>query len=382
MSNSGYSWDRVPRRSVALFFLGVFSLFSIVGFIGDIAELGRQRPLRLALGVVLSGGFAILYALAGFRLRQRWWVGALPIFVAQFVTINLIANWLPSPARPAQMDPAELALLKQRLGFDGVSILIAMVAGYVCFLVFSITEGRRYFRVHAEMELAAEIHGVLVPHIEARIAGFEFYGRSQASGEVGGDLIDVVEGQRGWMAYIADVSGHGMAPGLVMGMVKSAARMHLTTGGGIAELLSRLNSVLIPLKKPEMFVTVACLASTDQGLDYSQAGHPAILWHHAASGQITELLCSNLPVGILDKSPFGVASVKCMPGDLFVLFTDGLLELENKAGEEFGMAGVKAALSQDAGKPLGQVWEGIVGAALQHGKPSDDQSLLLVRKLP
>jgi hypothetical protein len=384
MSAPGYSWEKVPRWRVALFFLGVFSLFSIVGFINDIAEFGRQTTLRLTLGVVLSGGFAILYAVAGFRLRQRWWMGVLPIFVVQFVTINLIANWLPSPARPSQMGPAEIAQLQHRLGVNGVSILIAMVAGYICFLVFSIKEGRRYFRVHAEMELAAEIHGVLVPPLDAKLGGFEFCGRSQPSGEVGGDLIDLVQmdAERGWVAYIADVSGHGVAPGVVMGMVKSAARMQLTSGGGSATLLSRLNTVLHPLKKSEMFVTLAYLAGSEAGLEYSLAGHPPILHYHAASGDISELTCPNLPVAILEDSTFDTSKVECAPGDLFVLITDGLLEVENKAGEEFGMAGVKAALVQHAGWPLAEICQAIVEAAARYGKPADDQSLLLVKRLP
>jgi serine phosphatase RsbU (regulator of sigma subunit) len=85
-------------------------------------------------------------------------------------------------------------------------------------------------------------------------------------------------------------------------------------------------------------------------------------------------------VGILALTPFAVSSVDCTPGDTFVLITDGVLEVENKAGEEFGMAGVKAALARHASQPLERIWEAIVGAAQQHGKATDDQSLLLVRR--
>lgn len=381
MSLRSYSF-RIPRKSLALFLLGVFFLFSTVGFVNDIMELGRQPTLRLVLSVVVSGGFAILYALAGFRLRERWWVGVLPLVVVHFLTQNLIAHWLPSLARPSQMGAGELAQLTRRLEASGVSTVVATFAGYICFLAFSITEGRRYFRVHAEMELAAEIHRVLVPPIAAKIGGYEFYGRSQPSGEVGGDLIDVVEGERGWVVYIADVSGHGVAPGVVMGMVKSAARMELTSGRGSAELLPRLNAVLYPLKKSNMFVTMAYLAGNGKGSEYSLAGHPPILHYHAASGEVSELECPNLPVGILERSPFAVSAFDCVPGDTFALVTDGLLEVENKAGEEFGMAGVKAALGRYAGQPLERIWEAIVGAAQRHGKATDDQSLLLVRRSP
>lgn len=84
----------------------------------------------------------------------------------------------------------------------------------LCLLYVFISEGRRYFSVHAEMELASEIHRVLVPKIETRIGDFEFCGRSLPSGQVGGDLIDLVQNREKWIAYIADVSGHGVAPGV------------------------------------------------------------------------------------------------------------------------------------------------------------------------
>lgn len=371
---------QVPLRSAVLFLAGVFFLFSSIGFISDILSMGRQPGVRLTLMVLLSGGVAILYALAGFRLRGRLWMAMVPILAAQLLLSNLIANHYPSGAAPKVMGRVEIAATEDRLEIDGLSIIAVMVTAYVCFVYFFITEGRRHFRVQAEMDLAAEIHKGLVPVIQARIGGFEFYGRSQPSGEVGGDLIDVVEGEHGWVAYIADVSGHGVAPGVVMGMVKSAARMQLSSGAGSAELLPRLNTVLYPLKKPNMFVTMGYVASSEKGWEYSLAGHPPILHYHAASGQISELECPNLPVGILEKSLFDVKSLAGEPGDVFVLITDGLLEVEDRAGQEFGAAGVKAVLAKHGPEPLERLWTAIMAAALAHGKPADDQSLLLVRR--
>jgi serine phosphatase RsbU (regulator of sigma subunit) len=128
--------------------------------------------------------------------------------------------------------------------------MLAVALGYTCFAYVSVTEGRRYARVHAEIELATEIHHVLVPSIDTKLGGFEFYGASAPSGEVGGDLIDLAGSDEAWVAYVADVSGHGVAPGLVMGMVKSAARRLLSSGAGSAHLMARLSEVLFPLKKP------------------------------------------------------------------------------------------------------------------------------------
>ena len=379
--STGYTWRQVPRWSAVLFFAGVFSLFSTIGIIGNITELGRQSPLRLALGVILAGGFAVLYALLGFTLRQRAWMAMLPVLAAHFTILYFLGSRFPSPARPAALSAGDVAQMEHGLSMTAILLVLAVVGGYVFFLVFSITEGRRYFRVHAEMQLAREIHRVLVPPIALRRFGYEFHGHSQPSGEVGGDLIDVVASDHGWVAYVADVSGHGVAPGVVMGMVKSAARMHLTNGGATEDLLPRLHAVIQPLMKPNMFVTVAYLATGEQGLRYALAGHPPILHYHAATGEISELACRSLPVGLLPDSRFQSSSVECAPGDLFVLTTDGLLEAANDAGEEFGLSGIKTAVSQSAGFPLERLNEAVVQAARRHGRIVDDQSLVLVRGL-
>ena len=178
---------------------------------------------------------------------------------------------------------------------------------------------------------------------------------------------------------MADVSGHGVAPGVLMAMVKSAARMELSSGGESVKFLERMNSVLYPIKKPEMFATFAYLAWNGQRMEFSLAGHPAILHYRAATGEISEVSCSNLPVGMFYPQEFVHGTVACAPGDLFVLLTDGVLEVENAAGEEFGTSGVNRVLKSRAQEPLDAVFQGILDAAAKYGQAVDDQSMLMVR---
>jgi hypothetical protein len=381
MATTQNFWRTFPLRSVILFLLGVFFLFSVIGFASDITGMGQQPRLRFVLNILQYGIFAVLSAYAGFALRRQWWKGVLPVFLAQQVAINLLNHWIPDLPLPTQMDAAEIARLNSRLTFDGLGIFSAVGLGYACFLYVAITEGRRYFRVHSEMALAADIHHVLVPEIETRIGEFEFYGGSLPSGDVGGDLIDVFQGERGWIAYMADVSGHGVAPGVVMAMVKSAARMQLTSGESSGNLLERLNNVLYPIKKPDMFATFAYLAWNGERLEYSLAGHPSILHYHARTKEISEeSACSNMPVGMFDGQAFMSGPVECNSGDLFVLITDGLLEVANSKGEEFGLAGVKRVLAAQARNSLRAISQAIRETAKRHGQAKDDQSLLFIRR--
>jgi len=77
----------------------------------------------------------------------------------------------------------------------------------------------RYFRTYNEIAMAGEIHRALVPPIQKTIASFEVYGISVPSGEVGGDLVDVTDDGQSWTGYVADVSGHGVSAGLLIGDV-------------------------------------------------------------------------------------------------------------------------------------------------------------------
>lgn len=379
MNPTLHFWKTFPRKSTFIFLVGVFFTFSTVGIASDLEEMGRQPALRYILMVLLSGVFTAIYAAAGLVFRKKMWKAFFPIFAVHMLLIQLLHYWIPSFPPLVVMSAADVAHLQNRLTFDSRCILIAIGLGYSCFVYVFVSEGRRYFRVHAEMELAAEIHHILVPPIDTKIGEFEFYGRSIPSGEVGGDLIDVFPNNCGWIAYVADVSGHGVAPGVVMAMVKSAARMQISSSEKSSELLGRLNSVLLPIKKPDMFATFAYLAWDGERLEYSLAGHPAILHYRDATNEISEVSCLNMPLGMFDQQNFDTASVRCAPNDLFLILTDGLLEVTNPKGEEFTLAGIKPVILTHAAEPLTAIFQSIVDAVHRHGHATDDQSMLLMR---
>lgn len=372
----------VPRKSLILFATGVFALFGTFGVTHDVADMGRDPALRIVLSALLIGGCAILYAGAGVRLRAQVWKVAIPIFIAQFILINVLQRWLPYGPLDQKLEGAELTRVAARLGWDANAIMIATLVGYVCFVYASVSEGRRYFRAHAEIALAREIHQVLVPAIDTKKGTFEFYGRSTPSAEVGGDLIDLAGSDEKWVAYLADVSGHGVAPGLVMGMAKSASRMLLSSGSDSDRLMPRLNEVLYPLKNPDMFITFCFVACDGNRLRMGLAGHPAILKFSAQTNQVTQLDCPNMPLGILPEADFATSETEAESGTLFALYTDGLLEATNAAGEEFGVERLKAELQKHGKEPLPTICSAIQESVAQHGAQFDDQSLFLIRRAP
>jgi serine phosphatase RsbU (regulator of sigma subunit) len=361
----------VSLSSYALFLGAVFCLFSALGFINDIEAVGRRSVNDLAVTVLLTGVVAVAWVVALTR-HLGFLIAAVPLFVIS------VARGEADPRLP-EPDGNLLFAIERRLEVDAAGITLGVVGGYVCFVLFVAREGKRYLRVEAEIALAQEIHRIVAPPIERRIGRFEFHGASEASNEVGGDLVDVVDGADGWFAYVADVSGHGVASGTLMAMFKSAARSQLMVRMDAAALLTDLNTVIEGVKRPGMFITCACLGETRDGLQFSLAGHLPILHYRQATRLVEELSIGHLPIGMFGGQTYQTAPVTCDSGDLLVLLTDGLTEVFDRGDHEFGLERIKTLVGQNADRPLPELFQTLLTAARKHGPQTDDQSLLLVR---
>ncbi|MGH9465721.1 MAG: PP2C family protein-serine/threonine phosphatase [Terriglobales bacterium] len=364
-------WQRLPASAFATFLAGVFFLFASFGFIGLI---GQAAPWTTALG----GGIYTGIIGVGFA-----WLGTREEYVGLIIWALAVCIGFPT-LRDQIWPPAVSPTPAASLDFAAIAAMVAVVAGYVLFLLFVQTEGRRHFRLEAEIKLAEEIHHSLAPPIERRLGSFEFRGSSRASGNVGGDLLDVVEAEGGWLAYIADVSGHGVAAGVLMAGVKSAVHTWLAARGGHEEgILPGLNRVLTELLPEESFVTLAAiLPAPDGGLQYAAAGHPPLLHFHASSGEVTQHGAENFPLGLFADATFASVPIQGEEGDVLAIFTDGLVEIFGQQHGEFGLEGITAALRQTARQPLEKTVGAITEAARAFGPQTDDQTLLLVRFSP
>jgi hypothetical protein len=110
--------------------------------------------------------------------------------------------------------------LHRRVVFDAIGILAGTFLGYRLLVIFIKTEGLATVRMQTELALAHGIQATLVPTISFQGDRFEVYVKSIPSTEMGGDLIDIVENDGTLLAYVADISGHGLAAGQLMGMLK------------------------------------------------------------------------------------------------------------------------------------------------------------------
>ena len=356
----------VPPRQLVPFWGAIFFTFAIIGFSVDVFQRGR-RPLPMLVFVVISLGL-LGVATVYWEINQRRRL----VFVAAFANVLLLS--ILNRVFPLQEAPDP-----RRLTLDASGMLASVIVAFWLFFNFIGGTVARYLRAQAEIALARDIHRVLVPVVTAAHGEYEFFGFSKPSGDVGGDLVDVVGDDGGWIGYVADVSGHGVGAGVVMAMFKSAVRMRLMTAGSVANLLVDVNRVLIPLKASNMFVTAACVRSGGRDtLECAVAGHLPIV--RIRGGVPEEVTTPQLAVGMLDAVDFQASIVECRCGDLLVLMTDGITEVFDNEQRELGFEHATQLVAAHSTQPLAEIAERLVAAARAHGAQLDDQTVLLIRR--
>lgn len=355
----------LSARSRLKLYAAIFFLLAPIGLLAT-ARIGDDRPPWALAGHVLLAGLAAVGWAAAFIHRLRLLFVVIPLHMAGYFLLERFDPSVPGPA--------------------GVLGIAFIGLGYVFFIGFISGEGVSKLRLQTEIALAQAIHRDLVPPIALTARGLDLFGRSSPSSAMGGDLLDVIERDRRAVACVADVSGHGVPAGVVMGMVKSALRTRLLGGDGEGPLLGDLDRVLAGMLRPGMFVTCLVVAVEEDSARYVNAGHLPLLRFDARSGRIERLAESGLPLGtgLSPREPGPPAlpwrRFEFLPGDLLVLLTDGITEVFDTAGNQLGLEPIEAIVRSDPQAPLPAICDAIERAARAHGPQADDQTVLLVRR--
>jgi serine phosphatase RsbU (regulator of sigma subunit) len=363
-------WRALPLGRMKKPLMGVFFTAAGVGFAVDLLQINHP-PLAHGFFWPVFGGAMAAGVFAARIKRSRL---ALPVWLLM-VVLGGLAYRGASVSRVSFPDAS-----RSRVVFDALGIWLGVGVGFRLLLSFVTTEGLDTVRMQTELSLAHGIQATLVPPISFQNATFEIYGKSLPSAEMGGDLIDVIESNGTLLAYVADVSGHGLAAGQLMGMLKTALRVSLQFRQAPAALLESADRVLPAVKESDMYATLALLQFDGSAqAEYALAGHVPILHYRNRSRDTARLSMEQFPLGLIPGGCYASQRVPYSSRDLFLMLTDGISEVPNDRDEEFGLARVEQLLTQHSAEPLPQIWERIMEHVRQHGSQQDDQTLLLVR---
>jgi hypothetical protein len=235
-----------------------------------------------------------------------------------------------------------------------------------------------------EIEVARQVQLSLLPKARPSIAGWQVWSATTPANDVGGDLIDYIDGAGGRTGVaLGDVAGKGMGAALLCAKLQATLRALAPSAPSLEALGASLNGVLERSGLDNRYATLfyAEIDPHSPAVRYLNAGHnPALL---VRGGAIEPLEASSLPLGMLPGMSYTQGEAALAPGDLIVLYSDGITEATNASGEEYGLPRLIAAVRTVATLPAEAVARNIIESAgrfVDGEKPHDDQSILVLRR--
>jgi serine phosphatase RsbU (regulator of sigma subunit) len=241
-------------------------------------------------------------------------------------------------------------------------------------------------RMEEELKVASEIQLRLQPVAPPKLQGWDMTGVSFPCREIGGDYYDYIASKKDNSVTIAlgDVSGKGTGAALLMSSLHAAVRAQAQTNASVREVMGEINRYLYENTPSNKFVTLfyGKLNPESGVLTYSNGGHnpPALI---QSGGDVTKLEVGGLPIGVMQNSVYREGEVEFRPGDVLIIYSDGITESINDAGEEFGEARLidVARRYQDRSAAglrdrLDEALSRFVGTA----PPVDDMTLMIVKR--
>ena len=239
----------------------------------------------------------------------------------------------------------------------------------------------RLVALESELDVAGRIQQSIMPTMYWNIPGCQVFGSLSPAREVGGDFFDVVrlEGGRVGLA-IGDVSGKGVPA--AMFMMSSRSLVQGLASRAPAEVLTVVNRLLEEDNEAGMFVTLfyAVLDPATGGLRYANGGHRPPLVVHPDGSSTFLPGTGGLALGAAPRFAYAADEATLTPGDLAVLYTDGVTEARNAADEKFGYARLQAVFAEGRPDDAREVSEAILDAvrAFSAGAPQIDDIACLV----
>ncbi len=240
-------------------------------------------------------------------------------------------------------------------------------------------------QIERELGIAAEIQKKLVPRQLPKLPKTELAVYSLPARGVSGDYFDVFRlDPNKLIVLVGDVAGKGIPAALVMVMIHSIFHLIASPKRDIATTLTWINRGLIGQVDIDRYATLSilCWDEVARCIQYANAAHHPLMIFRAAVKKIEQVDTEGLPIGIDRGSAYKMKSVAMGPGDVAILYTDGITEAMNTDGEQYTLERLAAVLSSNSAKKADELKKIIqkdlndfTGAAKQH----DDQTLVILK---
>ncbi len=243
--------------------------------------------------------------------------------------------------------------------------------------------GRQERRLERDLSLARELQMRLLPQTRPKLAHLDVAAKFVPARTIGGDLYDFIPYSLSRLALVVgDVSGKGAPAAIYAALVGGILRSHAPIEPSPAEMLSAVNLSLAERRIEAQFVSLIYAVWDDEQrlLTMANSGLPRPL--HVQGGKIEVIEATGLPLGLFDEAEYDEFKFRMKPGDMFVFFSDGILDARNRKGELFGRGRVEKIVADCAQKSADCVVNSLFEAVAEHSagvETFDDQTVVAIR---
>ena len=242
---------------------------------------------------------------------------------------------------------------------------------------------RQERRLERDLALARELQGRLLPQTPPKLAHLDVAAKFVPARAIGGDLYDFIPYSLSRLGIaIGDVSGKGAPAAIYAALVSGILRSHAPIEPGPAEMLSAVNLSLAERRIEAQFVSIIYAVWDDEHriLTVANSGLPRPIYvHHGGKNEVVE--ATGLPLGLFDDAEYDEFKFRMKPGDMFVFFSDGILDATNRRGELFGRRGVEKTIASCTGQSADCVVNSLFQAVADHSagvETFDDQTVVAI----
>ena len=242
---------------------------------------------------------------------------------------------------------------------------------------------RQERRLERDLAAARELQFRLLPPVLPKLRNLEIAAKFSPARAIGGDLYDVLGYSNSRTAIaIGDVSGKGAPAAIYAALVSGILRSHAPIEPAPAEMLAALNYALSERRVDAQFVSLIYALWDDDSrtLQVANSGLPRPVYCH--NGKIQLIEATGLPLGLFDEAEYDEFSFEASPNDVFVFFSDGILDATNKAGDLFGRTRLEKVINECAGNSAESMVKSIFKAAAEHAsgvETFDDQTVVAIK---
>ncbi|MFZ2487395.1 MAG: GAF domain-containing protein [Anaerolineae bacterium] len=242
-------------------------------------------------------------------------------------------------------------------------------------------------RLAQELQVAQRIQASLLPQTTPALAGYELAHAWDPAREVGGDFYDFIPLADDRLGLLmADVADKGIPAALFMATTSTLLRLSAQNHATPDQALIAANAGVNANNREDMFVTAwyGVLNPKTHRVQYANAGHSLALHVRARDGEIRQLRPAGMPLGVVEDLTLARASLHMAAGDLLVLYTDGVIDVLNEAGDDFGQDRLEALLFRHRHEHAQEIVDTLLRAVAVHVGTIplfDDVTLMVVRRL-